>query len=110
MVPRLRTTAIAGLAVSAILVTSGVAYAHDLGQSKVAGESSSSASRMSWVYYSGELTDFTTTPDVFKGAKATAMMITVGDSSYFRVRLYGLDKSAIGNSYGPQLHAEYFDK
>jgi Cu/Zn superoxide dismutase len=103
MVPRLRTTAIAGLAVSAILVTSGVAYAHDLGLRKVAPESSS-ASSMSWAYYSGELTDFTTTPDVFKGAKATAMMITVGDSSYFRVRLYGLNKSAIGNSYGAHLH------
>ncbi len=30
---------------------------------------------MSWGYYSGEVTDFTTTPDIFEDAKASAVMI-----------------------------------
>ena len=104
MVPRLRTTAIAGLAVSAILVTSGVAYAHDLGHRKVAHESSS-ASSMSWASFRGDLTDISpTTDDVYDGARATAMMVGIDGSSFFRVHLIGLDKSAAGRSFGAHLH------
>ena len=104
MVPRLRTTAIAGLAVSAILVTSGVAYAHDLGQRKVARKSSP-ASSMSWAYSHGKLTDLSPdTDDVYDGAKATAMMIAIDGNSFFRVQVRGLDKSAAGKAFGAHLH------
>jgi Cu/Zn superoxide dismutase len=60
---------------------------------------------MSWGYHSGELTDFTTTPDVFKGARATAMMVAVGDSSYFRVQVRGI-KDSEGVRYGAHLHRD----
>jgi Cu/Zn superoxide dismutase len=105
IVARYRKTAIAAVA-SALLLTATAAYANDLNLSNVVRSTTSS---VSWAYYSGGLTDFTTAPevvnpDVFKGAKATAMMITVGEGSYFRVRIYGLQKSAIGNSYGAHLH------
>ncbi|HJY46613.1 MAG TPA: hypothetical protein VJ301_18500 [Propionibacteriaceae bacterium] len=60
---------------------------------------------MSWGYYSGELTDFTTTPEVFKGAKATAMMVAFGDSSYFRVQVRGISDSE-GVKYGAHLHRD----
>jgi hypothetical protein len=62
---------------------------------------------MSWGYNSAELTDLSTaTPDVFDGAKATAMMLSVGDASYFRVQISGIDKAATANSdgYGAHLH------
>ena len=102
--PRLRTTAIAGLAVSAILVTSSVAYAHDLGQRKVARESSS-ASSMSWAYFRGDLTDINPgKPDVYDDARATAMMVGIDGSSFFRVHLKGLDKNAAGKDFGAHLH------
>jgi hypothetical protein len=55
---------------------------------------------MSWGHYSGELTDFTTTPDVFEGAKATAIMIAVDGSSFFRLRVSGIEGSAVGKTSG----------
>jgi hypothetical protein len=104
MVPRLRTTAIAGLAVSALLATSGVAYAHDLHLKKVAREASAAPS-MSWAFYSGKLTDLSPgTPDVFDGARATATMIGMDGSSYFRVQVKGLAHGAVGNEYPAHLH------
>jgi hypothetical protein len=60
---------------------------------------------MSWGYFSGELTDFTsTTPDLFKGASATAIMIAVDGSSFFRLRVTGIDGSAVGKTYPVHLH------
>jgi hypothetical protein len=64
---------------------------------------------MSWGYYSGELTDFTTTPDVFEGAKATAIMIAVDGSSFFRLRVTGIDGSAVGKTYPVHLHKSKCD-
>lgn len=104
MVPRLRTTAIAGLAVSALLATSGVAYAHDLHLKKVAREASAAPS-MSWAFYRGKLTDLSPgSDDVFDGARATATMIGMDGSSYFRVQVKGLAHSAVGNEYPAHLH------
>ena len=99
IVARFRTTAIAALAGSALLLTATAAYAHDL--NRAAGSTTSS---MSWAYYSGKLTDIWPGADVYEGASATAMMVSVGDSSYFRVRVSGLHESAAGNSYGAHLH------
>jgi hypothetical protein len=61
---------------------------------------------MSWAYYGGPLTDLSTaTPDAFDGARATAMMISVGPASYFRVQIRGIDKDAINAAgYGSHLH------
>ncbi len=49
---------------------------------------------MSWGYYSGELTDYTTStrrPDVFEGARASAVMIGMDGRSFFRLRVSGID-------------------
>ena len=59
---------------------------------------------MSWAYFSGELTDFTSGPDVFEGARATAIMIAVDGSSFFRLRVTGIDGSAVGKTYPVHLH------
>jgi hypothetical protein len=64
----------------------------------------SKGSSVSLGYYSGELTDIWPGADVYEGARATAMMVGVGDSSYFRVQLSGLHESAAGKSYGAHLH------
>lgn len=104
MVPRLRRTAIAGLAVSALLATSGVAYAHDLHSKKVAREASAAPS-MSWAFYNGKLTDLSPgTDDVFDGARATATMIGMDGGSFFRVIVKGLDNSAVRKKYPAHLH------
>ena len=79
---------------SALALTSTAASAHALTGS-TSGESDGSS--MSWGYYSGELTDFeSTTPDVFKGARATAIMIAVDGSSFFRLRVTGIHGDAVG--------------
>ena len=62
--PRFRTVAVAGLAVSAVLLTSGAAYAgdHDFHRHTHFGGGSfggaSEFSSMSWAYSSGHLSDF----------------------------------------------------
>jgi len=104
-VARFRKTAIAAVALSALaLTTTTVAYAHDLGLNRVAGEAST-ASSMTWAYYSGDLTDIWAEKDVFEGARATAMMVGVGDGSHFRVQLRGLGEKAIHEEYGAHLHS-----
>ena len=97
--PRFRTTAIAALAGSALLLTATAAYARDLNKA-----ARSTTSSMSWAYYSGELTDIWPGADVYEGARATATMVGVGDSSYFRVQLEGLDEDLVGKEYGAHLH------
>jgi Cu/Zn superoxide dismutase len=103
-VPRVRTTAIAALAVSALLATCGAAYARDLHLKKVAREASKAPS-MSWGHFSGELTDYkTTTPNLFKGASATAMMFGINGESTFRLHVRGINDSAVNNEYPAHLH------
>jgi Cu/Zn superoxide dismutase len=101
-VARLRKAALAAVALSALALTSTAASAQALTGSTSEGSEESS---MSWAYYSGELTDFTTTPEVFKGAKATAVMVAVGNSSYFRVNVRGISDSE-GVKYGAHLHKD----
>ena len=60
---------------------------------------------MSWGFYNGPLTDLSpSTNDPFDGAKATATMMGVGGSTFFRVQVRGLDDSAVGKKYGAHLH------
>jgi hypothetical protein len=116
-VARFRKTAIAVLAVSALALAPTAAYAHD--HHGVAG---SSGRGMSWATYSGELTDYTTNPDpktypdikpdIFKDARASAIMIGLNGRSLFRLRVSGID--AKDGTYGVHLHqgtcnAENFD-
>ena len=98
---RYRKTAIAALAASALLLTPTAAYADHNHR-----DSGSSQRGMSWGYYNGSLTDLSTaTPDAFDEAKATAIMISVGPASYFRVQVRGIDKDAINpDGYGSHLH------
>jgi hypothetical protein len=109
-VARYRKTAIAALAASALLLTPTAAYAHD-GHDGVSADSEDSG--MSWGYYRGELTDFTTNPpattippvpnpDLFKGATASAIMIGMDGRSFFRLRVSGID--AKEGTYGVHLH------
>ena len=99
---RFRKTAVAAVAVSALLLAPTAAYAHD-GHHGVSA--STKLSGMRWAHYSGELTDFTSTgPDVFKGATATAYMMGLEGKSLFRLRVTGIDKKAAGGKYGVHLH------
>jgi hypothetical protein len=104
-VARFRKTAIAAVALSALVATSGAAYA-DYNNHGVA---TSPARGMKWAYYGGELTDYTTPPnppvdkpDIFKGAKASAMMIGMEGRSVFRLSVTGID--AKKGTYGVHLH------
>ena len=107
---RYRKTAIAALAVSALLLTPGAAYADHKHESVSA---SSEDSGMSWGYYSGDVTDYATNPpattippvpnpDLFKDARASAIMIGMDGRSYFRLRVSGID--AKDGVYGVHLH------
>ena len=109
-----RKAAVAVVALSALALTSTAASAHALtGSTNEESEESS----MSWGYYRGPVIDFTETkPDVFKGASATAIMLGVNGSSFFRVQVTGIDESAIRDAkYGAHLHegpcvAEHWDQ
>jgi Cu/Zn superoxide dismutase len=102
-VTRVRKAVVAALAATALLLAPTAAYAHD-GHDHDAVAGATTASSMSWAYYSGALTAFTTTPNVFKGARATALMMSVEGSSYFRLRVTGVQKSAAGEDFGVHLH------
>lgn len=113
--PRFRTLAVAGLAAAALLLTSGAAYAgdHDFSRHTHFGSggfgAGSQSSSMSWGFYNGPLTDLlSSTADpsttVFDGAKATATMMGIGGSTFFRVQIRGADDSAVGKVYGAHLH------
>jgi hypothetical protein len=109
-VARYRKTAIAALAASALLLTPSAAYAHD-GHHGISANSDDSG--MSWGHFSGEVTDYTTNPaattippvpnpDLFKGARASAIMIGMDGRSFFRLRVSGID--ADSGKYGVHLH------
>lgn len=102
---RFRRAAIAAAAVSALVLAPSAAYAHE----DPHGVSASPPRGMNWAYYGGELTDYATPPsppvgkpDIFKGAKASAMMIGMDGRSFFRLRVSGID--AKKGKYGVHLH------
>ena len=103
--PRFRTTAIAALAATALLATSGAAYARDLHLKKVEREASAAPS-MAWAYFAGTLTDISSpgTPNVYRGARATAMMIGIDNTTFVKVQIKGLGENAIGKELGAHLH------
>ena len=96
---RFRKTAIAAVALSALVATSGAAYADHNNH----GVAASSARGMKWAHYSGAVTDYTaTSPDVFDGARASAIMIGMDGKSYFRLFVSGVE--AKDGVYGVHLH------
>jgi Cu/Zn superoxide dismutase len=107
-VARFRKTAIAAAAVSALVLAPTAAYADHNHRSV----SANSEDGMSWGYYSGELTDYTTNPDkklypdvkpdIFKRARASAVMIGMDGRSFFRLRVSGI--RAEDGKYGVHLH------
>jgi hypothetical protein len=103
-VPRFRTTAIAALAATALLGTSGAAYARDLHLKKVERDASA-AHGMSWASFRGDLTDISpTTDDVYDGARATAMLIGIDNTTFVKVQIKGLEHKAAGEDFGAHLH------
>ena len=69
---------------------------------------------MSWGYYSGKLTDYTTDPipftakpDIFNRARASVIMIGLDGRSVFRLRVTGI--RATGGTYGVHLHQNTCD-
>jgi Cu-Zn family superoxide dismutase len=87
------------VALSTLVVTSGVAYADHTRH----GVAANSEDTMTWAYYGGKVTDYTqTTPDIFKGARASAIMIGLDGRSYFSLRVTGIDASS--GKYGVHLH------
>jgi Cu/Zn superoxide dismutase len=67
---------------------------------------------MRWAYYGGEVTDYepnvdltkypNVKPDIFEGARASAIMIGMDGRSFFRLRVSGID--ATSGTYGVHLH------
>jgi hypothetical protein len=72
------------------------AYARDLGLNDFARQGSTMSS-MSWGSQRGLLTDLSPnttdvkTTDMFDGATATAVMISMGGRSYFKLTIRGID-------------------
>ena len=108
--PRFRSVAVAGVAASALLLTSGAAYAGDYDIHRHTGFGSGSGggsqiASMNWAYSSDHLRDLSTaTPDVFDGASATAFMMGVNGETTFRLYVRDIGKSAIGKKYPAHLH------
>jgi Cu/Zn superoxide dismutase len=100
IVARYRKAAIA-LAASALLLTPAAAYAHDDDVTGGAGTSGVEP-RMAWGRYSGQLTDLSSSDDVFDGARATAAMIGMDGSTFFTLRIRGIDGDE--GHYGAHLH------
>jgi hypothetical protein len=101
-VARIRSMAIAALAASALIFTPSSAAAHDGLNTRTAASSDSSG--MGWAHYSGYLTDLSSnTDDAFDGAEASAVMVGVEGSSFFRLQIKGIGRAA-GNEYPARLH------
>jgi hypothetical protein len=103
-VARTRSMAISALAASALIFTPTAADGHD-DLPTSAALASSNSSGMRWAHHSGYLTDLSpSTDDVFDGAKASAVMIGMEGSSFFRLQIAGIDESAAGKEYPSHLH------
>jgi Cu/Zn superoxide dismutase len=101
---RARTMAISTLAASGLILTASAADGH-AGRHTSTYVASSDSSGMGWARYGGYLTDLSpTTDDVFDGAKASAVMIGMEGSSFFKLQITGIDDNAEGNEYPAHLH------
>jgi hypothetical protein len=94
--------AIAAVAASAVLLTPTAASA-DLRVNDFVPPVSEPSS-ITWAHFRGDLTDYPTKPNVFDGARATAMMMGLNNESTFRLNIKGIDESAAGNEYPAHLH------
>jgi hypothetical protein len=102
--PRIRSIAISALAASALIFTASAADGH-AGLHTSTAVASSDSSGMAWARYGGYLTDLSpATDDVFDGAKASAVMIGMEGSSFFRLQITGIGDNAEGNEYPAHLH------
>jgi Cu/Zn superoxide dismutase len=96
--------AVSALAASALIFTASAADGH-AGWHTRTHVASSDSSGMGWARYGGYLTDLSpTTDDVFDGAQASAVMIGIEGSSFFRLQITGIDDNAEGNEYPAHLH------
>jgi hypothetical protein len=103
-VARTRSMAIPALAACALIFTPTAANAHDGLHARTAF-ASSGRSGMAWAHYRGYLTDLSPSTDgVFDGAKASAVMIGLEGSSFFRLQITGIDERAAGKEYPTRLH------
>ncbi len=101
---RTRSMAIPALAACALIFTPTAANAHDGLHARTAF-ASSGRSGMAWAHYRGYLTDLSPSTDgVFDGAKASAVMIGLEGSSFFRLQITGIDERAAGKEYPTRLH------
>ena len=101
---RTRSIAIAVLVVSAQVFAPSAADGHD-GLPASTAVANSNSSGMRWAQSSGYLTDLSPrTDDVFDGAKASAVMIGMEGSSFFRLQIAGIDEGAAGKEYPSHLH------
>jgi Cu/Zn superoxide dismutase len=101
---RARRMAISALAASALIFTASAADGH-AGRHTSTHVASSDSSGMGWARYGGYLTDLSpTTDDVFDGAKASAVMIGMEGSSFFKLQITRIDDNAEGNEYPAHLH------
>jgi Cu/Zn superoxide dismutase len=101
---RARTMAISALAASGLIFTASAADGH-AGRHTSTYVASSDSSGMGWARYGGYLTDLSpTTDDVVDGAKASAVMIGMEGSSFFKLQITGIDDNAEGNEYPAHLH------
>jgi Cu/Zn superoxide dismutase len=101
---RTRSIAISALAASALIFTTSAAVGH-AGLHTSTAAASSDSSGMGWARYSGYPTDLSpSTDDVFDGATASAVMIGMEGSSFFRLQITGIDDSAAAKEYPSHLH------
>jgi superoxide dismutase, Cu-Zn family len=101
---RTRSIAISALAASALIFTTSAAVGH-AGLRTSTAVASSDSSGMGWAHYSGYLIDLSpSTDDVFDGAKASAVMIGMEGTSFFRLQITGIDDSAAAKEYPSHLH------
>jgi Cu/Zn superoxide dismutase len=101
---RTRSIAISALAASALIFTASAAAGH-AGLHTSTAIASSDSSGMGWARSVGYLTDLApSTDDVFDGAKASAVMMGMEGSSFFRLQITGIDDNAAGKKYPAHLH------
>lgn len=96
--------AVSALAASALILTASAADGQ-AGLHTSTAVASSDSSGMGWARYGGYLTDLSpSTDDVFDGAKASAVMIGMEGSTFFRLQITGIDDRAARKEYPSHLH------
>ena len=99
---RLRTAAVTAAATTALLLAPATAFAQP---ADTASRSDSDHGRLSISYNADPLRDLQpTVASPFDGASASVVMLGFRHSSYFTLRVRGIDPAAAGSTYGAHLH------